>query len=109
MRGKGRLPFMAALRAGLPGWPMAVGGALAWGATLLTSAALTLFLRGWAPADMPPPLMIFFFGGAAAFPLALWQPPARCGTDGWGQSGSGVSPVTQSVVRSSKFGHIYRE
>lgn len=72
MRGKGRLPFLAALRAGLPGWPMAIGGALAWGAALLASAALTLFLRGWAPADMPPPLMIFFLGGATAFPLALW-------------------------------------
>lgn len=77
---RGRLPFLAALRAGLPGWYLALGGAIAWGLVLMASAATGLALNGWTMADMLPPLLVYMAGGLLTFPLAIWLTRSL---DGW--------------------------
>ena len=55
------------------------------------SELLEKLLPGGRPEDLQPLAncgqdVLVFHNEFRTFPLALWQPPARCGTDGWGQS-----------------------
>ncbi|MCB1425472.1 MAG: hypothetical protein R3D65_12365 [Zhengella sp.] len=72
MSARGRLPFLAALRAGRPGWRLAVAGTAAWALALAASAAAGLAMHGWSWPDMQPAVLLFFCGGFLAFPLAVW-------------------------------------
>ncbi|MBK8457000.1 MAG: hypothetical protein IPL47_07740 [Phyllobacteriaceae bacterium] len=56
------------LRMAAPSAKLALGGGLAWGATMALIVGVSFLLRGWSePAAIAKVASLFFFGGAIAF------------------------------------------